>query len=645
MGFFFETISPTLQGKMFWDHVEWLPILAMPLTIVAFAREYSGKKLKYHRASLVALAAIPLIALILVYTDSVFGLAFIGPHLTPSDPFPQYMYDLTPALWLSLYYAYGLTIYSVISLVSLAFRQKGVFSRQTWIIAVGFLIPLFSTVMTVLGIDLGPHRDSSPFAFILSNLVIAFGLFRYRIFDLVPFARDMVMDRMEDGIIILDLVDRVVDINPVALAMLGKAEQKFFGLPAKEFFPEWLGEIDLSGKYQSVQSEVCQDPSGHSTTYDLRITRLADQAGAFSGHLLILRDISDRKLAENVLQTAFAGMQQQVAEKTEVLRASEERFRSIVQNSYDLITILDQDNLIRFVSPAIRQILGYAPEELVGHSPFEIIHPDDIQQTRAELGQVLRGQFAHTLFDFRALHANGSWVYLESNSQNLIGNPSVEGVLIMSRDISARRRAEEEATRVRADLDTAYEATLEGWSRALELRERETAGHSQRVVQYTLALAKTMGFDDDACVHIRRGALLHDIGKIGIPDSILLKSDQLTPEEWEIIRQHPVYARNLLEEIPYLKPALVIPYLHHERWNGSGYPLHLVGTDIPIEARIFAVVDAWDALMWDRPYRKGWPENDVHEYLASQAGILFDPDVVRIFISMRPEIERTQAAR
>ena len=346
-----------------------------------------------------------------------------------------------------------------------------------------------------------------------------------------------------------------------------------------------------------------------------------------------------------MLQTAFAGMQQQVAEKTEVLRASEERFRSIVQNSYDLITILDQDNLIRFVSPAIHQILGYAPEELVGHSPFEIIHPDDIQQTRAELSQVFQGQFAHTLFDFRALHANGSWVYLESNSQNLIGNPSVEGVLIMSRDISARRRAEEEATRVRADLDTAYEATLEGWSRALELRERETAGHSQRVVQYTLALAKTMGFDDDACVHIRRGALLHDIGKIGIPDSILLKSDQLTPEEWEIIRQHPVYARNLLEEIPYLKPALVIPYLHHERWNGSGYPLHLVGTDIPIEARIFAVVDAWDALMWDRPYRKGWPEKDVHEYLASQAGILFDPDVVRIFISMRPEIERTQAAR
>ena len=643
-GFFFETINPTLQGKMFWDHVEWLPILVMPLTIAAFASEYSGKKFNHRWPRIFALTLIPLVALTLVYTNSLWSLAFIAPHLEQAVPFPQYTYDLTPQLWFSLYYAYGLTIYSVISLVSLAFRQKGVFSRQTWIIAIGFLIPLFSTVLTVLGINLGPHRDSSPFAFILSNLVVAFGLFRYRIFDLVPFARELVMDRMEDGIIILDASGRVVDTNPVALAMLGKSGQKYFGLPAKAFFPEWLLPIDVSGQIQSAQREIWPEPGVHPVTYDLRITRLVDQAGGFSGQLLILRDISDRKLAEDVLQTAFAGMQQQVAEKTEVLRASEERFRSIVQNSYDLITILDQENRIRFVSPAISQILGYSSEELLGRSPFEIIHPDDIRITQDELSHVFRGEFAHTLFEFRARHVNGSWVYLESNSQNLMGNPAVEGVLIMSRDVSARRRAEEEARRVRADLDTAYEATLEGWSRALELRERETAGHSQRVVQYTLALARNMGFDEEACVHIRRGALLHDIGKIGIPDSILLKNDQLTPEEWEIIRQHPVYARNLLEEIPYLKPALVIPYLHHERWNGSGYPLHLQGQNIPFEARIFAVVDAWDALMWDRPYRKGWPETEVNQYLISQAGILFDPDVVNAFISMRPETESAQAA-
>jgi len=188
--------------------------------------------------------------------------------------------------------------------------------------------------------------------------------------------------------------------------------------------------------------------------------------------------------------------------------------------------------------------------------------------------------------------------------------------------------------RSNVELSLAYEATIEGWSHALELRDRETEGHTQRVTELTLRLARRMGVPENELVHIRRGALLHDIGKLAIPDSILFKEGDLTDAEWEVMRKHPVYAYQLLSPIPYLRPALDIPYYHHERWNGSGYPFGLRGEQIPLAARIFAVVDVWDALRSDRPYRKAWPDAKTIEYIRSQAGIGFDPQVVAAFLEL-----------
>lgn len=182
------------------------------------------------------------------------------------------------------------------------------------------------------------------------------------------------------------------------------------------------------------------------------------------------------------------------------------------------------------------------------------------------------------------------------------------------------------------ELSQAYEATIEGWSRAMDLRDRETEGHTQRVTKLTLELARAMGIDESKIVHIRRGALLHDIGKLGVPDHILFKPGQLTPEEREIIEKHVDFAYEMLAPIPYLKPALNIPYFHHEKWDGTGYPLGLKGEQIPLEARIFALVDVWDALMSDRPYRKAWPREKTVEYIRSQSGTHFDPQVVECFL-------------
>jgi len=181
------------------------------------------------------------------------------------------------------------------------------------------------------------------------------------------------------------------------------------------------------------------------------------------------------------------------------------------------------------------------------------------------------------------------------------------------------------------ELMLAYDTTIIGWSSALDLRDRETEGHTQRVAKTTLRLAQAMGVDEADLTHIRRGALLHDIGKMAIPDYILLKPDSLTPEEWEIMRQHPLYAKKLLSPIAYLQPALNIPYYHHEDWDGSGYPEGISGEDIPLEARIFAVVDVWDALRSKRRYREAWTDEKVRAYIRSQSGKRFDPRVVEVF--------------
>ncbi len=193
-------------------------------------------------------------------------------------------------------------------------------------------------------------------------------------------------------------------------------------------------------------------------------------------------------------------------------------------------------------------------------------------------------------------------------------------------------------------LSVAYDSTLEGWSRALDLRDKETEGHTQRVTDITVRIARAMGLPSEDIVHLRRGALLHDIGKMGIPDAILLKPGALSEEEWEIMRKHPTMAYEMLAPIEYLRRALDIPYCHHEKWDGSGYPRGLKQEQIPIAARIFAVADVWDALCSDRPYRAAWSPEKSLQYIESESGKHFDPQAVRIFMELVPGLPSPPAS-
>ena len=194
-------------------------------------------------------------------------------------------------------------------------------------------------------------------------------------------------------------------------------------------------------------------------------------------------------------------------------------------------------------------------------------------------------------------------------------------------------QSENKVLQLNKELESAYENTLAGWAHTLELQDKETEGHSRRVTDLAIELARKLGIGKDELRFVRYGALLHDVGKVGIPVKILTKQGALTPEERAIVNQHPIYAYELLKDIDYIKQAIVIPYSHHENWDGSGYPQGLRGEEIPLPARLFAVIDNWDALTSDRPYRNAWSKDEVIRYIKEQSGKKFDPQVVDVFLN------------
>ena len=210
---------------------------------------------------------------------------------------------------------------------------------------------------------------------------------------------------------------------------------------------------------------------------------------------------------------------------------------------------------------------------------------------------------------------------------------NIISVTLLIISIENRNRIEQDR---QSELRKAYDSTLEGWSRALEIRDKETEGHAQRVTKLTLRLADACGLRGNDLESIYRGALLHDIGKMAIPDAILSKKSSLNEEEWTIMRRHPKIAYDMLSNIGFLETALVVPAFHHEWWNGKGYPSSLRGDQIPLAARIFSVVDVYDALLSDRPYRKAWTKEQALQYLKDQSGKQFDPAIVEKFFALNP---------
>jgi len=313
------------------------------------------------------------------------------------------------------------------------------------------------------------------------------------------------------------------------------------------------------------------------------------------------------------------------------LRLSEAKFSKAFRISPDAISISRLfDGRIFEINDGFTDLTGFHPEEIIGNEALTDGIWADPEQGR-QFHEIMRNRGEVSNMEGVFKKKDGTlWTGLLS--ARIIDVDLEPAFISIIRDITERKQAELELQHAHNDLAEAYDATIEGWSKVLDLRDKETEGHTQRVTEITVRLARALGVPEEQVVHIRRGALLHDIGKMAIPDIILQKPGPLTEAEWLEMRQHSDYALQMLSPIVYLRPALEIPYCHHERWDGSGYPRALKGLEIPLSARIFSIVDVWDALLSNRPYRHGSTEESVLEYIKKQSGISFDPQLVEAFL-------------
>lgn len=476
---------------------------------------------------------------------------------------------------------------------------------------------------------------------------------RYR--ALVDSAQELIFTLAPDG--------RFATLNPAFDTITGWPRDQWIGKAAAELLhPDDLAvataqfEQAFAGRRPALFEARMQTASDRPVIVEVTATPLVER-DALVGIAGVARDVTARVLAQQEVRRQL--------DRMDALRKIDMAIMASLDLRVTLEVILDQ--VTRLLGVDAAEILLLTPASQTLYFAAERgFRTQALQYTRLRVGDGHAGQAAlerRTVTIANLAEQPGGFLrsplmpeegFVSYVAVPLLAKGEVKGVLELfhrsplttTRDWARFLEALAGQTAIAVDnsalfddlqlanveLTLAYDATIEGWSKALDLRDKETEGHSQRVTDLTVRLARDLKMSEEEIVHVHRGALLHDIGKMGIPDGILLKPGALTVEEWGLMRRHPVYAHDLLSPIRYLRPALDIPYCHHEKWDGTGYPRGLRGDQIPLAARIFAVADVWDALTSDRPYRAAWPKEKALAHIRDQAGSHFDPQVVETFL-------------
>lgn len=872
VGYIFELTSPELDEKIFWDQFQWVTGLTSIIAFPVFAIQFSESKLRFPRLFFGLSLVFPLSFLVILATDSQHHLLYPNPTLEHTHFLGDLKYDFTWVVYAYAFYAYLVSFAGLWFLLKRLVRPHNLYRSQIAMVVIGFLIPTIVTMFTLAGVEFKPYRDVTPFTFAIGNLVIAWGLFRYRLFDILPIARDLVFEEMDDFVIVLDTKGRVIDANRNALAILQMEAHQVIGQPGRKVFTSWPELIRQFQHPSTSHTNVAVVAYEQHLQYEVRSTMLYDKHKHYIGRVFVARNITDHIELQNNLVKLNNELQESVSRRTEELRKSGARYRAVVEHQTEFIVRWKGNGIRTFVNDAYCDHFGIASNEAIGTSFLPLVAEEDRQAIEGKISRLLSGEVDVVTEVHQVVNADGSigwqeWtdqaihdesgniiefqsigrdvteriqadqallaseerlravvdeapfgaLYYELKSDERLifigANPAADQILAVNaqqyvgktieeafppladteipdayrrvitsgerfstdqvdyeddeiqgvfevhafktgerrlavffRDITERKRAEDalreseerfsmlseaafegigfsdegrvidcneqlatmlgysqsemiglevskfvapesfeivskqiisgyegpyehlalskdgtkfpvevrgktipykgrqirvtiirditERKQAEARLTQAYDTTLEGWAKALEMRDKETEDHSQRVVQLTISLAEAYGIQGEELTNIRYGAILHDIGKMGIPDGILRKPGKLTRRERRIMKEHPNHSFKLLSEIPFLQKSVDIPYCHHERWDGGGYPRGLKGEEIPLAARIFSVVDVWDAICSDRPYSNAWPKEKAINYLKSESGKQFDPQVVDVFLEI-----------
>ncbi len=474
----------------------------------------------------------------------------------------------------------------------------------------------------------------------------------------------IIFEKANDGIHITNTHDEILTANPRMCEMVGYSRDELLKMRISDLQAPEVRRLDdvlkneLARYGNALFEGLDLHRSGRRIPVEISIARIELPSG--ESYVSVVRDISERKQAEESIRRRLAELE--VLYETGLSINSLLEPKSIARKMIEKLSHkLDwHHGAVRLYRPETQRVelLAFYHSEI---SEVELhVETERLNNTISKPGQGLSGWVIQHGQPVRCASVRSDPRYTETFEgvqsglyvPMQVGDRTIGAISIESEKTDAFSEADErllvtlaaqasvaienarlfeDLQRSNLNLTLAYDDTIQGWSQAMELRDKETEGHARRVTDMTIKLAQLLGISKAEIEHIRRGALLHDIGKMGVPDAILLKPDKLTKEEWGIMKQHPVYAYEMLSNIDYLRPAVDIPHYHHEKWDGSGYPDGLKGEQIPLQARLFAIVDVYDALTSDRPYRPAWTKERAIEYICQNSGYHFDPEVVEAF--------------
>jgi PAS domain S-box-containing protein len=438
LGYIFELLSSNQAAKIFWDNTQFIGMLFSPLAFLLFTFEYLSADMSKIRSAMKWLLGLSSVGLLLVFTDDFHGLIHSQAWIVPGEPFSALKYDFSLTFLLMGLYVYVLTFYGIFKLVQRYLRPGRLYRNQILTVLIGVFIPLIGAALTLVGVEFSIHRDTTPITFAIGNLVVAFGLFRYRLFEIVPIARELVFTNMSDSVVILDGQNRVVDINPAALTTLNLVFSEIIGKSVAEVFSPFPDLLKRYMEMDEFHEVVTIDANGVPGYHDIRITPIRDRQRQLTGRLIVVRNISEEVQAQKALFE------------------SEAKYRNLVESTKDWVWVVDLEGRHTYSNQAIRQLLGFEVDEIVGSSAFPHMHPEDQERVHKMMQDSMNEKCGWSDVSIRWLHKDGSIRFMESTAEPMLDSSGkIIGFSGIDRDVTERMQAEEEIRQHASRLELA----------------------------------------------------------------------------------------------------------------------------------------------------------------------------------------------
>ena len=393
LGFIIELVSHELQTKILWDKFQWVVesfLIFIPFWV--FAVQFTEHQFRRPRLVWGFLVVVPLLFVILLLTDDLHHLLYPNPHLSADLPFPELEYNFTPIIYLySIFYIYGTNFFGIGLLIQRAIQAHNIHRSQYWAIAIGFSIPLVLSFFTLADIRITPLRDIAPITLAIGNLVVAWGLFRYRLFDVVPIAREHIVENMVDPVLVLDNNNRILDINKAAVDLLGRKPSEVIDRHSKDIFAEWPVIVDALDNFDVDRREIAVANVDDTFFYDLNISAIQNDDGQTIGRIIVARDVTRHKTLEAGYRMLSSELENRVQERTEELRASAERYKAVVENQTEFIVRWRPDRTRTFVNEAYCRYFGLTYEQAMQTDFMTMIAEEDRPHVLKKIERLISG--------------------------------------------------------------------------------------------------------------------------------------------------------------------------------------------------------------------------------------------------------------